>query len=115
MFNSRLKKELSVVKSAHNNLALELNQQKKRISDDRSVQDRRYEYHLGEQKRTDRVIEEARLDVPVPATIGLSHVDAPNIKVQYDVADVVQALADHFGLGFLPEEAAQIVVLKPVE
>lgn len=50
-----------------------------------------------------------------PKVVSLSHVDAPNVKVEYPLQDVVQALADHLNLAVLPEQDAEIVVLSADE
>ena len=50
--------------------------------------------------------------VPDAQIIALSHVDAPNVKIDFPIREVVQALADKNSLGVLPESAAEIVVLN---
>jgi hypothetical protein len=54
-------------------------------------------------------------DTTKPQTIELSHVDAPNVKVEVKLATVVQALADHLNLGMVPEQDAEIVVINAYE
>ena len=98
-----IKKQLSNVTDQLNEQTRAVERLAARTRDMTSTADYRWDWLNGELKRL----------APAPQPqVELAHVDAPNVKVKYDVADVVQALADHFGLGYLPEEGAQIVVLK---
>jgi len=103
-------KDIRTIKKQLSNVTEQLNEQTRvverlaeRTRDTIDIADYRWDWLNGELKR---------LAPEPPPQVELSHVDAPNVKVKYDVAEVVQALADHFGLGYLPEEGAQIVVLK---
>ena len=95
-----IKKQLSSVTEQLNEQTRTVERMAARTRDMTTRGDHRWDWLNGELKRLE------------PAQVELSHVDAPNVKIKYDLADVVQALADHFGLGYLPEEGAQIVVLK---
>lgn len=98
-----MKKQVSNHVTAINKQTRAIELLEARISDITNTAAHRWDWLNGELKR---------LAPAPPPQVELAHVDAPNVKVKYDVADVVQALADHFGLGYLPEEGAQIVVLK---
>jgi hypothetical protein len=68
------------------------------------VADHRWDYTRGELTKLYKST--------TPKTVSLSHVDAPNVKVEYALADVVQALADHLNFGVVPEHGPEIVVLN---
>jgi hypothetical protein len=91
------------------NVLLEMNEEaltrlSARVSKADSVSGERWNYTKGELTKL--------YESTTPKTVSLSHVDAPNIKVEYPLHEVVQALATHLNFGAVPERDAEIVVIN---